>query len=170
MHIGICAERPVAARRSSTIEGLRSLANMPFGSVDPDRKRNAYGVPYVELEDQTGGKLWVTQHGWRHLACLDPQAWFADKQYRKHGRRLSDGSGAVYRYRNPSSSDSRSNVPMVVKFSRFAQDVQFGGCAALSDGVSRDNLDNLVFNDPFQEFGLVEELRRGDYGPSDLGF
>ena len=168
MHAGICAERPVVASRGHAIEGLRQLASLAFDRVGQGLRRNVYGVPYIELDDESGGKLWVTRHGWRHLKHLEPRAWYAQKQYRKYGRRLNDGSGAVYRYQNPMREDDRSNIPLVVKFSRFAQDVQFGGCAALSAGVAHECLDKLVFNDPFQEFGLLEELRRGEFGPSDV--
>jgi hypothetical protein len=156
------------ASRRRALTGLRRFTGVAFERVRQGLRRNIYGVPYVHLEDESGGKLWVTRHGWRHLEDLDPREWFAQKKYRKHGRRLSDGSGAVYRYQSAPREKTRSSIPLVVKFSRFAQDVQFGGCAALSAGVSHECLDKLVFNDPFQEFGLLEELRRGEYGPNDV--
>jgi hypothetical protein len=49
----------------------------------------------------------------------------------------------------------------VVKWSRVGQDVPL-------DTFALDRIINAEFNTPFEEFSLVEEMRRGDFGPRDL--
>ncbi len=52
-------------------------------------------------------------------------------------------------------------VDLVVKWSRVGEDVP------LNTFTLYKNI-NAEFNSPFEEFALVEELRRGEYGPPDL--
>ena len=59
-------------------------------------------------------------------------------------------------------------VELVVKFSRMAQDLPLDVSSQFPGGVPRHVVDAAVFNDPFQEFGLLEELRNSRYGPSSL--
>jgi hypothetical protein len=79
---------------------------------------------------------------------------------------LSDGSGAVYRFGDPGAGSE--GIPLVVKFSRFGQDVHFERCPQLSASIAPHRLNDLAFNDPFQEFGMLDELRHGEYGPRNL--
>jgi hypothetical protein len=129
-------------------------------------RRQAYNVSYVELGDGTGGQLWVTRHGWCHLTQLDPSRWFLDSQYDRLGQRLSGGTGAVFRVR--SSGPDGKSVDLVVKFSRMAQEVLLRISSAFPADVPAQVVDNIVFNDPFQEFGVLEDMRNSRYGPATL--
>jgi hypothetical protein len=150
----------------ASIENIASLARIPFDQVPTEMVREAFGVRYAELPDVSGGSLWVNRHGWNHLEQLDPARWFFEKQYSRRGKWLSEGSGAVYRV--SSCSDRSVPIDLVVKFSRMAQDLHVDVSSTFPGDIPRHVVDEASFNDPFQEFGLVEELRTSPFGPSDL--
>jgi hypothetical protein len=129
-------------------------------------RRRIYGVPYVQLDDATGSQLLVTRHGWQLLEHLDPANWFSRQQYARRGQRLSEGSGAVYCV--PSQVRADRDVKLIVKFSRMAQDVPLHISSGFPGDVPQHVLDEMSFNDPFREFGLLEEMRNSQFGPADL--
>jgi hypothetical protein len=129
-------------------------------------RRRVYGVPYVQLDDAAGGQLLVTRHGWQLLEHVDPANWYSRRQYDRRGQRLSEGSGAVYSV--PSAVPSDRGVKLIVKFSRMAQDVPLHVSSRFPVDVPQHVLDQAAFNDPFQEFGLLEELRNSRFGPAHL--
>jgi hypothetical protein len=59
-------------------------------------------------------------------------------------------------------------MDLVVKFSRMAQELPVHVSSAFPGSVSRHVIDGAAMNDPFQEFGLLEQLRHSQLGPSDL--
>jgi hypothetical protein len=145
---------------------LDHLCRVPFDEVPDTMRRRVYGVPYVQMDDTTGGRLWVTRHGWRLLEHLPPAKWYLRRQYERRGQRLSEGSGAVFCVSSP--VPAAPPVKMIVKFSRMAQDLPLHVSSRFPGGISRHVLDEAVFNDPFQEFGLLEELRNSRFGPPSL--
>ena len=44
-----------------SVAHLHDLSRIPFDEVPRTRWRRVYGVPYVQLDDATGGRLWVTR-------------------------------------------------------------------------------------------------------------
>jgi len=142
------------------------LWRTPFEEVPQELRRRVYGVDYVELQDTTGGRLWVTRHGWPHGHRLDPAHWFLGDQYSRRGKRISDATGAVFRV--PSIPWHKRPADLVVKFSRLARDLPLEVSSQFPGGVPRHVADEATFNDPFQEFGLLRELRNGRYGPAGL--
>ena len=157
---------PSPEQTTQTVADLHDLSRIPFNEVPRTLWRRVYGVPYVQLDDTTGGRLWVTRHGWRHLPHLDPAKWFLDGQYSRRGVRLSGGSGAVYRVSSTASADR--SVELIVKFSRMAQDLPVHVSSQFLGDVPRHVADETACNDPFQEFGLLEELRSSRFGSSSL--
>jgi hypothetical protein len=151
---------------SLTVENLAELARIPFQEAPFALWRRVYGVPYVQLDDAKGGRLWVTRHGWRHLRHLDPSQWYFERRYDRQGERLSRGTGAVYRVTSHDSSGRP--LALVVKFSRMAQDIPVHVSSQFPGSVPRHVVDSAVFNDPFQEFGVLERLREGRLGPPEL--
>ena len=145
---------------------LGEFANTDFAHVPRSLRRRVYGIPYAEFRDADGGQLWVTRHGWRHLPHLHPCRWFDDRQYDRRGRHLSAGTGAVFRV--GSRSDEGRSIDLVVKFSRFAQEVRLDIPRDFPGSQPADSLDGVDFNDPFQEFSLLEQLRQSRLGPPDL--
>jgi len=142
------------------------LWRRPFEEVPHELRRRVYGVDYAELQDAAGGRLWVTRHGWLHGQRLDPAHWFLDGQYSRRGKRLSEGSGSVFRV--SSIPWQNRSVDLVVKFSRMAQDLPLEVSSQFPLGIPRHVVDDAAFNDPFQEFGLLRELRASRYGSADL--
>jgi hypothetical protein len=161
-----CAPAEAVAPASGAISNLDELAQTAFHHAPQAMQRVVFDVPYVQLDDRTGGRLWVTQHGWRHLQQLDPAAWFLDGQYSQRGRQLDGGTGSVFRV--PGVGPQHRPFDLVVKFSRMAQEILLDASALLSGELAEQAIEGAAVNDPFQEFGFLEELRTSRYGPADL--
>jgi hypothetical protein len=134
--------------------------------MPPALRRQVYNVPYLQLDDDAGGQLWVTADGWPHLEHIDPAKWYVRDQYDRCGKRLCGGSGTVYRV--PTTDSMGRHMHLVVKFSRMAQELPVHVSSDFPGSVPRHVLDSAATNDPFQEFGLLQELRHGQCGPSNL--
>jgi len=137
--------------------------SLPFGSVPPDYHIRAFGVDYIRLPDAEGGFLYVTRWGWHRLAHLKPGNWFADRRFAREGSRLTGSTGTVYQF--SSRPAGRMPISLLVKVSRLAEDVP--GQLSTEAESAADRPD-ARFNSPFEEVGLVEDLRRGRWGPPDL--
>lgn len=135
----------------------------PPGGLPPDRIVRAFGVEYAHVRPPGGGDLYVTRLGWSCLESLDPDRWYAGQWYELQGSRLRGATGTVYHVR-PREGPGRA-VELIVKFSRVAQDVPLLIEATFPVGVPPEVMAAARFNSPLEEFGLVEELRRGAYGP-----
>ncbi len=125
-----------------------------------------YGVDYQVFEADDGGALYVTRYGLPLLSHLWPDHWFNNRRYASHGQRLTAGTGHVYRV--PIIEDRARPVHMVVKFSRFAQDVPVDVQSTFDGAISKESARDARFHDPFEEFGVLWDLRRGRFGPRDL--
>ncbi len=141
---------------------------MSYKPLDPVTAccAKVYGVDYHVFGDQAGGMLYVTQFGLPLLQHIDPRWWFDTKRYATHGQRLTAGTGTVYRLgvtRKP-----KAPLDLVIKFSRFAQDVPLDIRSTFGDAIDATAAERARFLDPFQEFGLLREMRRSIYGPPDL--
>lgn len=139
------------------------LLRMGFDELPAERRARAYGVDYAHLVLSSGGDLFLTRYGWALSRLVVPQAWFVDQRYREAGRRLPGSTGTVYRV--PAIVPLGATDSLVVKFSRVAQDVPIFVDKPVADIVPRAFIDSACFNDPFEEFGLLTELRRGPFGP-----
>ncbi len=135
----------------------------PPGGLPPDRIVRAFGVEYAHVRPPGGGDLYVTRLGWSCLESLDPDRWYAGQWYELQGSRLRGATGTVYHVR-PREGPGRP-VELIVKFSRVAQDVPLLIEATFPVGVPPEVMAAARFNSPLEEFGLVEELRRGAFGP-----
>ena len=145
---------------------MNDISRLSFDAVPHSFRRMAYGVPYVQLDDPSGSCMWVTRAGWPLLDHVDPAQWYADEQYQRRGQRLTGGSGFVFRV--PTEGSVARPIDLVVKFSRMAQNVPVHVSSQFPADVPRHVIDEASFNDPFQEFGLLEELRHSQQGPPGL--
>lgn len=143
-----------------------AIGNVPFDQIPPYLKLRIFGVDYVCLDLPDSGQLFVTRHGWPFLDHLMPQRWFQDRRYARQGRRLPGSTGDVFM--TPSWTDEGRRADLVVKFCRFAQDVPLHVSSTFPPGVPREVIDSARFNSPFEEFGLLMDLRRGRFGPTGL--
>ena len=131
-----------------------SIRNLPVGA----QFVNVLGVDYIHTGTENGGDLYLTSEGFAHADHLQPDNWYDLEWFRKH-REVLEGTGAVYA--SPSKPIDGECLVLVVKFSRVGQKVP------IETKAIRDLL-SCEFNGPFEEFALVEELRRSRRGPEGL--
>jgi hypothetical protein len=113
------------------------------------------GVDYTHLKTSDGGELYLTRYGlpyWEHLL---PENWFGKEWFEAKRERLV-GTSTVYRV--PTKPVAGVSVNLVVKWSRVGEVVPL-------DTLTVNKFINAEFNSPFEEFALVMEMRRGEYGP-----
>jgi hypothetical protein len=144
--------REVAETRAS---GARvSIRDLPAGA----QLVNVMGVDYIHTVTENSGDLYLTSEGFAQANHLQPDSWYDLTWFRAHREEL-DGTGAVYAC--PSKPIDGDCLVVVVKFSRVGQKVP------IETKAIRDLL-SCEFNGPFEEFALVEELRRSRRGPEGL--
>lgn len=144
---------------------LPALRGRPFDRIPAAFKIRSFGLDYVRMHECDGGILYVTSFGWPLLENLLPGRWYTDGVFSRFGTRLPGGTGSVYRVSTVSHRQRRADL--VVKFSRFAQEVPLfadGTSVSLTD----DQYANARFNGPFEEFGRLMELRTSVRGPAGL--
>ena len=133
------------------------LSALPPGAVFA----RILGVNYFRLRTEDGGDLYLTQHGlpfWRQLL---PWHWYEEQWFKSHRTRL-EGTGTVYRLpTRPIEGRRPESIDLVVKWSRVGEDVPL-------DTLTLQRAITAEFNTPFEEFSLLEDLRRGEYGPREL--
>ncbi len=137
----------------------------PFDRLPPDMLVQAFGVDYGHVQPPEGGDLYVTRYGWPVLPHLLPANWYSGEWFATQGNRLP-GTGHVYHV-STRAVHGRS-LDIVVKFSRVAREVPLEVATTFPDDVPAEIIANARFNSPMEEFGLVMELRRGDYGPKHV--
>jgi len=138
---------------------------LPFSTAQ-GRPARVFGVDYNVYDDPYGGTLYVTKYGMPLLNRIKPNQWYFSKRYLKFGERTATGTGTVYRLNL--EDHPRHPLNLVVKFSRFAQDVSLDIRCTFSNAIDPEAVDRARFLDPFHEFSLLRDLRRGSYGPPEL--
>jgi hypothetical protein len=116
--------------------------------------------------ERAGDTLYLTIWGWRLRRFLDPALWFPRDQAAARWTKLEGGTGSVFRVRVEHDGDA---LDLVVKFSRMGQDVPL----YLADHFAHNpELLELArsadFNNPFEEFGHLEGLRRHHARPHPM--
>lgn len=132
----------------------------PLFDDAPDRlRRRISGVDYLHLKGRQNGDLFITRAGWPVASSIVPERWFTGAQFSKPGQALAGATGAVYRV--PVAHPVRSNFTLVVKFSRFGQDVGItvAGNELTDDAEFMSRVDHAEFLPPFEEFGNLMRLR-----------
>jgi hypothetical protein len=122
-------------------------------------RRRISGVDYLHLRGHQNGDLFITRAGWPVASSIIPERWFTGAQFSKPGQALAGATGAVYRV--PVAHPVRSNFALVVKFSRFGQDVGLTvvGRELNEDADFMSRVDHAEFLPPFEEFGNLMRLR-----------
>jgi hypothetical protein len=132
---------------------------MPFDEAPARFRRRISGVDYLHLKGRQSGDLYITRAGWPVASSILPERWFTGSQFSKPGRALAGATGAVYRV--PVTHPVRSDFALVVKFSRFGQDVGItvAGNELTGDSEFMSRVDHAEFLPPFEEFGNLMRLR-----------
>lgn len=159
---GVLKKEPVPV----DIRDITLLKRIPFDNTPAEMRSKIFGVDYICIDLLGRGQLYVTRYGWPWMEHLLPEQWYENQQYYRIGQRLSEGGGAVYRV--PTFNNKGSRMDLVVKFSRFAQDVMLYIKSDYPDSNAPEVFDNARFNGPFEEFGVLMELRNSKRGPSNL--
>ncbi|MDA3792957.1 MAG: hypothetical protein PF545_04780 [Elusimicrobia bacterium] len=157
----------VIKKESSHIyaQDITALKGITFDQIPQEMRTKIFGVDYICMDMPGKGKLYVTRYGWPWLEHLLPEQWYESQQYYRNGERLSEGGGAVYRV--PIFNNEGRRMDMVVKFSRFAQEVMLYIQSDYPDCNAHKDFYNAHFNGPFEEFGILMELRNSSRGPSN---
>ncbi len=142
------------------------LIQFGFDELPPRGRVRSFDVDYAHLRTADGGDLYVTRYGWPVVLSLMPEHWYHNRRYSQQGEKLPGGTGAVYRV--PLRGRRDRSLDVVVKFSRVGQEVPLEIATSFLDSVSPVDIANARFNSPFEEFGLVMEMRRNAYGPPDV--
>ncbi|GAB4196267.1 MAG: hypothetical protein Kow00105_10440 [Phycisphaeraceae bacterium] len=142
-------------------------SSTPVLDLTAGKSLKVFGVGYVHTRAPDGADLWVTEYGLPLAAYLDPAQWYQDNYYIDHGTKLPGSTGTVYRVR---PRNAPANVQFVVKFSRIGQEVPLVIDPDFPDDIREIDLAHARFNSPWEEFGLVMELRRGGYGAPGITF
>lgn len=125
--------------------------------------RTIAGVDYLHLNGLQGGDLFITREGWPVASSIVPDQWFVDEQFRKPGQFLTGATGAVYRV--PVEHPVNSHFTLVVKFSRFGQDVGITVADELiADAAFMERINYAEFLPPFEEFSNIVRLRQQIHG------
>lgn len=142
------------------------LMKFRFDDVPDEHRARIFGVPYVRLSLEDAGELFVTRAGWCRLPAILPGSWFLGRRYAREGERLPGGTGNVYGVDTP--APTKPNLKLVVKFARSGQDVPLHVEGTFPADIPDEEIRNARWNSPFEEFGLLHDLRRGRFGPPEL--
>lgn len=107
------------------------------------------GVDYLRLKTGDGGDLYLTRFGLPFREQLAPENWYAADWFAERRVRL-EGTSTIYKV--PTRQVRGVSLDLVVRFSRVGQEVPL-------DMLTRNQNIHTEFNSPFEEFGLVMELR-----------
>jgi hypothetical protein len=108
-----------------------------------------FGVKYLHLPLENGSDLYVTRWGRPFLRQLMPENHWADGEWAEANREKLPGTSSLYRMRTKEVDGVSKEI--VLKWNRMGQEIP---------GETRaTDLATAEFNSPFEEFGLVNELR-----------
>ena len=107
------------------------------------------GVDYALVQTQDGGDLYLTAFGAPFSEHLKPENWYEQQWFVPRRTRL-EGTCAIYRV--PTKPVRGLSLNLIVRFSRLGQEIPLAGAII-------DAYPHAEFNDPFQEFALVMQLR-----------
>ncbi|MGE5611265.1 MAG: hypothetical protein ACM359_18595 [Bacillota bacterium] len=152
---------PAAAKARKT-PVIGHLAAIDLKSLHPGATfLRIFGTNYIHLIPEGEGDLYITEHGLPFIDQLMPENWYEEEWFKTHRQRL-EGTSSVYRtVTRPLPGHQPQSLDLVVKWSRVGQDIPL-------DTFTLDRAVNAEFNTPFEEFSLLEEMRRGEYGPRNL--
>lgn len=129
----------------------------PFHILPPEDRARIFGVDYAVLHQADGGELYVSRLAWAWRDYVMPERWWDAARLTVTGDRLGGSTGTVYRVHSaPPGLPPRD---LVVKFSRMAQDVPLFIPDEFLDSMPSEAVAKARFLGPFDEFGLVHELR-----------
>lgn len=125
------------------------LASVRSLHAPSDESDSLLGVDYTHRKTGEGGDIYLTRFGLPFLEQLEPENWYAPDWFAEQRTRLP-GTSVIYRV--PSKPIHGISINLVVRFSRVGEEVPV-------DTPTLCQYPHVEFNSPFEEFGLVMELR-----------
>jgi len=153
-------DRRLSVPHADLNDALKILST-PFNLTPRHWRGRAYGMEYIRLDEPDGGRFWITRMGWPRVPYLLPSQWYTNNLFAERGERLKNATASVYRV--PTQVENKPPLDLIVKFARFAQDVPIWIDSQYEDKDRVESTGTIRFNSPFEEFGLVSELRRKRY-------
>lgn len=124
-------------------------------------KVRVFGVDYLYLETPEKGDLYVTELGILFLEHLLPSNWNDKEYYEKPENQQfkQNLSGSGHPYKIATKPVDGKSINIVVKFCRFGQDVS-AYKTSMADFVSDEEILNAMWDNPFEKFSMVMDLRK----------
>lgn len=135
-----------------------SAKRTAFDDLPESQRLRVFGVDYARLYPPEGGELLVTRLGWPFVQELMPDMWYPNQKMSLRSIRLTGATGTVYRV--PGRPRRGRPVDLVVKFSRFAQELPIHCGSTFPEHVWLQLIATARFNSPFEEFGVLQRLRQ----------
>jgi hypothetical protein len=149
----------IQADRTRVLASEWGSATAPVAELPPSTSFvHILGVDYAHMVLESGGDLYLTHAGMEVAAFLQPENWYELSWFRAQRERLE---GTALLYAVPTRPVDGESLALVVRYSRVGEKVP----------ITTNPLDDVLcceFNGPFEEFGLLEELRAGRPGAGDL--
>ncbi len=134
-----------------------SEENVSLSSLPPDSRAKVFGVDYARLTPPEGGDLFITEAGWPLRKHLMPESWYPKQKLPSGAIRLDGATGTVYRLRG--APRAGRPVDLVIKFSRFAQQVPIHCGDTMPEHLWQRLIALARFNSPFEEVAMLEQMR-----------
>ena len=140
----------------STRECIRRLGLIP-------KKARVFGTDYLHLELSGKSDLYVTSWGIPILEHLMPENWSDEEYYNKPENRdlRMHLDGSAHPYRITTKKVNGKTIDIVVKWCRVGNEVPLYATAK-ADFISEEDIIRARWNSPFEEFGLLMDLRQSN--------
>jgi len=112
-----------------------------------------FNVEYAHIKLADKSDFYVTELGLPFISQLMPKNFYTDKKWFNHNSTRLSGTSCVYRVQTKKIEEKSKDI--VIKWNRMGQ--------VIPGSRENDEFDDARFNSPFEEFGLVMELRDSMY-------
>jgi hypothetical protein len=127
------------------------------------KKARVFGTDYLHLELSGKGDLYVTSWGLPILEHLLPDNW-GDEEYYNRPENTDlrvNLEGSAHPYKITTKEVNGRTIDIVVKWCRVGSQVPLYATAK-ADFISEDDIVHARWNSPFEEFGLLMDLRQSN--------
>ena len=140
----------------STRECVRRLGLTP-------KKARVFGTDYLHLELPGNGDLYVTSWGLPFLEHLLPDSWNDEEYYKRPENRglKVHLEGSAHPYKITTKDVNGKTIDIVVKWCRVGSEVPLYATTK-ADFISDEDIIGARWNSPFEEFGLLMDLRQSN--------
>lgn len=117
-----------------------------------------FGVNYLHLKNPNFGDLYITDFGLPKLEFLLPEMWNDEAYYQEHTHLRETLPGSSHPRKVTTKPIGKKTLDLVVKWCRVGTYVELVKSEEV-DFITDEEIQNAQWNGPFEEFGLLMELR-----------